>query len=48
MAAENGYTIRAIEQTEETDTYLITADYDDRRVNVMTHAGMIMAIESIG
>lgn len=47
-AAEEGYTIRAIEQTEQVNEYLITADYDERRVNVITHAGMVTAIESIG
>lgn len=47
-AAEDGYTVKAIEQTEHPNTFLITADYDSRRINVITHAGMIIEIESIG
>lgn len=48
LAANEGYTVRAIEQTEFVNEYLITADYDERRVNVLTHAGMVVSIESIG
>lgn len=48
LAEAEGYTVRAIENTDNQNEYLITADYDDRRVNVITHAGMVLSIESIG
>lgn len=48
VASENGYTIRATEMSDNGSDYLITADYDERRINVITHAGVVITVESLG